>query len=184
MQRLKTSYHSTIKTELLKELGVGNLLSVPRLLKVVLNIGVGQIRQDQRRLERIGEVLATISGQKAVVRSAKKSIASFKLRAGEPIGYSLTLRGQRMYDFIERFLRVVLPRVRDFRGIPLSSIDRQGNLTIGLAEMSVFPELDHEQMDIAPGIEITFVTQSRNREHGQKLLEKIGVPFAREQTKE
>lgn len=179
MERLKAIYETSIKTQLMSELGLANPHEVPRILKVVVNIGVGQLRQDQKRLEKVGEILAILCGQKAVIRPAKKSVASFKLRAGEPIGYSLTLRGQRMYDFIERFLRIVLPRVRDFRGIPLTSLDRQGNVTIGLDEMSVFPELEHDQIDIAPGIEITFVTTARNQAAGQKLLEKIGIPFAK-----
>lgn len=180
MDRLANVYTREVRPALQSELGISNVMAVPRITKVTVNVGLNQAREDQKKIENIQRVVAIVTGQKPSLRRARKSIASFKLRAGEPVGLALTLRGQRMYDFLERLMRVALPRVRDFRGISRSSMDQRGNLTIGMREMSVFPEIGYEDADIVSGLEVTIVTTARTAEAGAKLLKALGVPLAAE----
>lgn len=177
MDRLQTLYKQSIRQDLGKELAIGNLHAVPRVTKMMINVGLNLSRTDAKKITQIERVIATIAGQKPSLRRARKAISSFKLRAGDPVALSLTLRGQRMYDFLERLVRVVLPRVRDFRGIPRKSFDGRGNLSIGLREMSVFPEIKYEDIDILHGIEITIVTTATSDDQGAKLLRALGMPL-------
>lgn len=156
-----------------------NPMAKPRLVKVVLNVGVKEALTDKKVLDEVGEQLAAISGQKPAVRVARKSIAAFKLRAGQPIGMMVTLRGQRMRDFVQKLVTIVLPRVRDFHGVPLSGFDGQGNYTLGLKEQIVFPEIDYGKIDKIRGLEITLVTTAKSNEEGRALLEELGMPFAK-----
>ncbi len=179
MDRLIDIYKTTLQSQIMTELSIKNIHDVPRLEKVVVNIGLGDARGDQKKVDKISKILMTVTGQKPTMRKARKSIAGFKLRAGEVVGLSLTLRGKRMYDFIERVIRIVLPRVRDFHGIARKSLDGKGNLTIGLKEMSVFPEIRYEDLDVAHGMELTIVTTAKTDESGEKLLAGFGIPFAK-----
>ncbi len=180
MDRLVDIYNKEVRPALGTELGIKNVMAVPRIEKVTVNVGLNQARSDQKKVANIERVVAIITGQKPSLRRARKSIASFKLRAGEPVGLALTLRGKRMYDFLERLMRIALPRVRDFRGISRSSIDQQGNLTIGMREMSVFPEIGYEDAEVVSGLEVTIVTTARDAAAGAKLLKALGTPLAGE----
>lgn len=159
-----------------KMFGFSNALKAPKITKVAVNVGVGRIK-DENQLKEIQRILSLVTGQKAVPRKAKKAIASFKTRVGMVIGYSVTLRGKRMYDFLDRFISVALPRTRDFRGIPLQSFDSRGNLTVGIKEHIVFPELIGEDVRFIFGLEVTITTTSKKREHGIELLRSIGFPI-------
>lgn len=179
MERLQEYYLKTIRPELASELKISNLLAVPRITKILVNLGLGQVRNDEKKIATLERALATITGQKPVRRLARKSVASFKLRQGDVVALSLTLRGSRMYDFLERLIRIALPRVRDFRGIPETSFDGHGNLTIGLRELGVFPEIRYEDVDLSHGLEITIVTTARTDAEGIALLRRLGLPLAR-----
>ena len=183
---LQKIYKNTVLKELSIELDNLNLMATPRLTKIVVNVGVGKIvnqrrgnsqaqKNDQEMLEDIVSGLAYISGQKPHIINAKKSIAGFKLREGMPTGLRVTLRGKRMYDFLARLIYVTLPRTRDFRGIPLTSLDKEGNLTIGIKESSIFPEL--QLSNFLWGLEVTLVTNTRTKEGAEKLFRKLGVPL-------
>ena len=177
--RLKELNKKIIK-ELEKELGRKNPMSLPKITRVVLNSGIGKYKDDKNLLESIQKDLTLISGQKPVLRHAKKSISNFKVREGEPIGISVTLRGDRMWQFMDKFFNVVLPRVRDFRGLSPKSFDGNGNYTVGLKEHAVFPEINPNTMDKVKSLEVTFVTSTRIDKEGRMLLEKLGMPFAKE----
>lgn len=170
-----------IKDDLKKELQLTNSMQVPRLTKIVLNIGLGEALLDHKIIEKVAYQLTLITGQKPQTTRARRSIASFKLRAGEVIGLKVTLRGKRMYDFFEKFVRVVLPRIRDFRGVSLTGFDGQGNYNLGLSEITVFPEIDYGKLDKTRGVEVTFVTSGGTDEGGKLLFTKLGMPFEKSQ---
>lgn len=180
MANLKDMYRNTVKPKLLEELGLKNPLAVPSLEKIVVSMGVGEAKDNPGVLEKVLVNLSALSGQKAVVTKAKKSVANFKLSKGQPIGAMVTLRGERMYEFLERLISVVLPKVRDFRGLSSDAFDSRGNYSLGLRELIIFPEVDYKNVDKARGLGITIVTDAKGREAGKKLLEMLGMPFRKE----
>ena len=177
--RLKAKYRDEVMPALKEHFGYANEMQVPRLEKVMLNIGLGEAIQNPRALEAAEKDLSAISGQHPVTTRAKKSVAAFRLRAGMPIGMMVTLRGRRMYDFFDKLVNVVLPRIRDFRGVSPDSFDGRGNYSLGLKEQLVFPEIEYDKIDKIRGLEITVVTTARTDDEGRKLLELLGVPFVR-----
>ena len=168
-----------IAPQLMSKLGNKNVMQVPKLSKVVLNISLGEAIQNPKALEAAGHDLAAISGQHPVITRAKKSIASFKLREGMPVGITVTLRGRRMYDFFDKLVNVVLPRIRDFQGTSRDSFDGEGNYTLGIKEQIVFPEIDYDKVDKLRGLQVTIVTTAASDEEGRLLLESLGMPFRR-----
>jgi large subunit ribosomal protein L5 len=179
MSRLEKQYLETIRPQLMKDLSIGNVWAAPRMKKVIVNIGVGEASQNIKLLDAAMAELAAITGQKPVMRRARKSIAAFKLREGQPVGCTVTLRGKRMYEFIDRLVNVALPRVRDFRGLPTRSFDGRGNYTMGLEDQLIFPEIDYSRVEQSRGMNITFVTSARDDQGARRLLELLGVPFRR-----
>lgn len=181
MPRLKALYKSQIKSDLKDKLKLNNINAVPRLEKIVLNVGVGKARDDKKHLEQAINTLTKITGQKPIAVKAKKSIAGFKIRAGQQyIGVKVTLRGHMMYEFMERLIDISLPRVRDFRGVSNKSFDKSGNYSLGIVEQSIFPELTYEDTATLHGLQITFVIDSVNKESSKALLESFGMPFAKD----
>lgn len=174
---LKERYSEQIVPQLMQEFGYSNIMQVPRVQKVVVNIGAGEALQNPKAMDAATRDLATITGQKPVITRAKKSIASFKLREGNPIGVKVTLRGPRMWDFLERLMRVALPRTRDFRGVPRDAFDGRGNYTLGLKEQLIFPEIDYDKIDRVRGMEITVVTSAPTDQEARRLLALMGMPF-------
>ena len=179
MPRLKEKYRREVVPALMKEFGYRNVMEVPRLEKIVVNVGVGEALQNAKALDHAVQDIATITGQRPIVTRAKKSIAGFKLRAGNPIGVMVTLRGQRMYDFFERLVHVAMPRRRDFRGVSPDAFDGRGNYTVGLREQLVWPEIDYDSIDKVRGMGITIVTTAKTDEEARRLLELMGMPFRR-----
>ena len=179
MPRLKDRYRKEIVPALMEEFGYRNVMEVPHLKKIVVNIGMGEALQDVKALDAATRDIATITGQKPIITRAKKSIAGFKLREGNPIGVKVTLRGNRMYDFLDRMCNVALPRRRDFRGISPDSFDGRGNYTLGFKEQLVWPEVDYDSIDKIRGMEVTIVTTARTDEEGRRLLQLFGMPFRR-----
>jgi large subunit ribosomal protein L5 len=175
--RNKESYYNEIRPRLMKERSYPNVMAVPRLLKVIVNMGVGEATQNIKVLDSAVEELGLITGQKAAIRRAKKSVASFRLREGMPIAAAVTLRGDRMYEFVDRLCNVALPRVRDFRGLPTSSFDGRGNYTLGLKDQIIFPEVDYAKVEKLRGMNVTFVTTARTDEESKLLLASLGMPF-------
>lgn len=175
--RLRVKYQKEIRAALQKELGVANVMAVPKLEKVVVNMGVGEATQNAKVLDPAVLELGQITGQKPVVTKAKKSIAAFKVREGMPIGCMVTLRGDRMYEFLDRLINIALPRVRDFRGVPTRSFDGRGNYTLGLRDQLIFPEIDYAKVEHTKGMNITVVTTADNDEHARALLKALGMPF-------
>ena len=175
--RLRHKYLQELRPALQKELGLANVMAVPRLEKVVINMGVGEATQNAKVLDPAVAELAQITGQNPVVTKAKKSIAAFKVREGQPIGCMVTLRGDRMYEFLDRLLNVALPRVRDFRGVPTRSFDGRGNYTLGLKDQLIFPEIDYSKVEHQKGMNITIVTTATSDEHSRALLKALGMPF-------
>ena len=176
--RLKERYQKEIAPELMKEFGHGNAMEIPKIEKVVVNMGVGQATQDPRLIEAAAAELAQITGQKASIRKAKKSVSNFKLRAGVNIGCMVTLRGDRMYEFIDRLLNIAMPRIRDFRGISPKGFDAFGNFTLGLRDQTIFPEIDLDQVANVRGMNVTFViSNSKSADESRELLRKMGMPF-------
>jgi large subunit ribosomal protein L5 len=175
--RLKERYNSELREQLRRELGLKNIMEAPRPVKVVVNMGVGEASRDAKLLEGAVKDLATISGQKPTLRRARKSIATFKIRQGMPIGAAVTIRGDRMWDFLDRLLAVVLPRIRDFRGLNPQSFDGSGNYSLGLTEQLVFPEISYDDVDRTRGMDITIVTTARSDQEGRALLAALGMPF-------
>ena len=180
MSRLKERYKEEIIPNLMKLYGYKNSMQVPKLDKVVLNIGVGEATQNAKALEAAEKDLASISGQHPVITRAKKSIAAFRLRAGMPIGLKVTLRGERMYDFFDKLVNAVLPRMREFQGVPRNSFDSRGNYTLGLKDQIFFPEVDYDKIDKVRGLEVSIITTANTDEEGRHLLELLGLPFTRE----
>jgi large subunit ribosomal protein L5 len=177
--RLKDRYQKEIVPALRKEFGYRNVMQVPRIEKVVVNIGLGEAIQNAKALDAAVKDVSTITGQKPIITRAKKSIATFKLRTGMPIGVKVTLRGQRMYDFLDRLCNVALPRTRDFRGIPRDSFDGRGNYTLGLKEQLIWPEIDYNTIDKIRGMEISIITSAHTDEEARRLLQLLGMPFRR-----
>ena len=177
--RLKEQYQKEVRQKLQSEFGIKNVMAVPKLEKVVLNMGVGEAIANSKVLDSAVDELATIAGQKPVIRKAKKSIASFKLRAGVPIGTSVTLRGEKMYEFLDRLINIALPRVRDFRGVPTRSFDGRGNYTLGIRDHFIFPEIDPVKVDKSKGMNITIVTTAKTDEQARALLRELGMPFGK-----
>jgi large subunit ribosomal protein L5 len=175
--QLQQRYRENVVPELMKEFGYENVMQVPRLTRVVVNIGLGEALQNAKALDAAVGDLALITGQKPIVTKAKKSIAQFRLRAGNPVGAKVTLRGERMWDFLERLTTIALPRIRDFRGVPSKSFDGRGNYSLGLREQLAFPEIDYDKVDRVRGLEISIVTTARTDEESKRLLEMIGMPF-------
>jgi large subunit ribosomal protein L5 len=174
---LRRRYHEDVAPALQREFGYANPMQIPRVDKVVVNIGLGEAILNAKAIDAATGDLATITGQKPIVTRAKRSIAQFRLRAGMPIGAKVTLRGQRMYDFLERTLNLALPRIRDFRGIPTRSFDGRGNFSLGLHEQLVFPEIDYDSIDRLRGLEVSIITTASTDEEGRKLLQLMGMPF-------
>jgi large subunit ribosomal protein L5 len=178
--RLKERYDSEIRAQLKDSLGLSNIMEVPRLEKIVLNMGVGAATDQARLLEGAITDLGIITGQKPLTTRAKKSIASFKLREGNAIGAKVTLRGARMWEFLDRLISLAIPRIRDFRGLPTDSFDGRGNYTFGVTEQLIFPEIDYDKVDVTRGMDITIVTTARTNAEGKALLDAFGFPFKRE----
>jgi large subunit ribosomal protein L5 len=176
--RLRTKYDQEIRAALKEQLGLANIMQVPRLEKIVLNMGVGKATQQPSLLEGAVRDLEQITGQKPLVTKAKKSIASFKLREGNSIGAKVTLRGDRMWEFLDRLIALAIPRVRDFRGLP-TKFDGRGNYTFGITEQTIFPEIDYDKVDVPRGMDITFVTTATTDDEGRALLDAFGFPFRR-----
>ena len=177
MGTLKEQYQSELRAELQKSLGIKNSMEIPRIEKIVLNMGLGDAVQNPKIVEKAAQELTLISGQKAVVTRAKKSIATFKLRAGMPIGARVTLRQDRMYDFLSKLINIALPRVRDFRGVSAKGFDGRGNFSMGISEHIIFPEIDYDKIDQIRGLNVTIVTTAKTDSHARALLDAIGMPF-------
>jgi len=177
--RLKERYENEVVPALMKEFGYENIMEVPRIKKVTINMGLGEAVQEPKVIDRAMEDLALIAGQRPYVRKAKKSIAAFKLRKGMPIGVAVTLRKERMWDFMDRLVNLALPRVRDFKGVSDSSFDGQGNYTLGLREQIIFHEIDYDKVDKVRGLSVTVVTTAKTDEEARALLAKLGMPFVR-----
>ncbi len=180
MTKLLEKYQKDILPELQKALGIKNPMAAPALQKIVINVSAKEMLTDSKVIDKISEQLGLISGQKPTLRRAKKAIAAFKLREQDPVGLAVTLRGKRMYDFLEKLVTIVLPRVRDFRGVSLKAFDGRGGYTLGLSEQIVFPEIDYDKIDKVRGLEVSIVTSAQNKEATKKLLELLGMPFAKE----
>ena len=177
MARLLDRYQKEITPALEKKLGRTNRLSLPRLEKIVVNMGVGKALQEKNRMEQAAEQLAQITGQKALITKAKKAVSGFRLRENNPIGCKVTLRGRRMYEFLDRLISIALPRIRDFRGVNPKSFDGHGNYSLGLAEQLVFPEIDPDKVTFTQGMDVTFVTTTNNDDEARELLQAFGMPF-------
>ena len=178
MARLKEKYVNEVAPALMSKFGYKSVMQIPKLDKVVINVGCGDAKDNVKMMDAILSDLAQITGQKAVVCRAKKSVANFKLREGMPIGAKVTLRGERMYEFVDRFFNVALPRVRDFRGINGNSFDGRGNYACGVKEQLIFPEIDYDKIDAVRGMDICFVTTAKTDEEAKALLSAMGAPFA------
>ena len=177
MSRLRERYEKEVIPALKKEFGYGNVMAVPKIEKVVVNMGLGEATSNVKIIEVGTDELARITGQKPVTRRAKKSIAAFKVRKGQPIATSVTLRGERMYEFLDRLMSIALPRVRDFRGVSPRGFDGRGNYTLGLKDQLLFPEIDYMKVDKARGMNISVVTTAKTDEESRKLLQLLGMPF-------
>ena len=177
MIALKEHYHKTVVPELKKTLSLSSAMAVPTITKVTLNMGVGEVLQDKKVLEKASEDMALISGQKPLITKVRKSVANFKIRDGMPIGCKVTLRGDMMYDFLQRLLGVAIPRERDFRGLDISSFDGRGNYAIGIREHIIFPEIDYDKVDKARGMDISISTSALNDQEGEMLLKAMKFPF-------
>ncbi len=179
MYQLQERYQKEVRDQLMKDFELANVMQVPRVEKVVVNVGVGsETQSDSKALDAAVSDMTIITGQKPIIAKARKSIANFKLRENKPIGVKVTLRGQRMWAFLDRLMNVALPRVRDFRGVPSEAFDGRGNYTLGLREQLVFPEIEYDKIDKVRGMEITVVTSAPNDEQGRRLLQLLGMPFA------
>ncbi len=177
MTRLRERYQTDVVPALRKEFGYGNVMAIPKLSKVVVNMGLGEATQNVKLIESAADELARVAGQRPVTRRARKSIAQFKLRQGMPIGSSVTLRGERMYEFLDRLISVALPRVRDFRGISPTGFDGRGNYTLGLRDQLIFPEIDYMRVEATRGMNVSVVTTAKTDEEARRLLQLLGMPF-------
>ena len=181
MSRLKDLYMDEIREQMMKKFGYKNIMQVPKLDKIVVNMGIGEARENEKILDAAARDMAIITGQKPVITKAKKSIANFKIREGMPIGCKVTLRGDRMYEFLDRLVNLALPRVRDFRGVNPNSFDGRGNYALGIKEQLIFPEIEYDQIDKVRGMDIIFTTTANTDEEARELLRLFNMPFAREQ---
>ena len=179
MSRLKELYLNEIRDEMQKKFEYNNVMEIPKLDKIVINMGVGEAKENAKILDTAVKDLETITGQKAVVTRAKNSVANFKLREGQPIGCKVTLRGERMYEFLDRLVNLALPRVRDFRGVNPNSFDGRGNYALGIKEQIIFPEIEYDKVDKVRGMDIIFVTTANTDEEARELLAKFNMPFAK-----
>ena len=179
MSTMKTYYKETVAPALFKKFGYKSVMETPKLDKIVINVGCGEAKDDQKKIDAIMGDLSQITGQKPVICRAKKAIANFKLRVGNIIGVKVTLRGEVMYEFLDRFFNIALPRVRDFRGINPNSFDGRGNYSVGIKEQLIFPEIDYEKIDAIRGMDINFVTTAKTDEEAKELLTLMGAPFAK-----
>ncbi len=179
MSRLQETYKNDIVPALMKKFGYKNIMQAPKLDKIVINMGVGEAKENAKVLEQAVKDLETITGQKAVITKAKKSVANFKVREGMAIGCKVTLRGERMYEFADRLINLALPRVRDFRGVKSNSFDGRGNYAMGVREQLIFPEIEYDKIDKVRGMDIIFVTTARTDEEARELLTQFGMPFAK-----
>jgi large subunit ribosomal protein L5 len=178
--RLKTRYYEEIRPALIERFGYSTPMQAPRILKITLNMGVGDAKQDSKVLDAAAEQLGTIAGQRPSVRRARKSIAQFKVREGMPVGVSVTLRRERAYEFLDRLMSVAIPRIRDFRGLRPTSFDGRGNYSMGVREQIIFPEIDYDQIDAVRGLDVTITTTAQTDAEAYALLEAFGMPFSRE----
>lgn len=179
MSRLKSKYQDEIVDAMIKKFGYKNIMEVPKLDKIVVNMGVGEAKENAKLLEAAVKDLETITGQKAVTTKAKNSVANFKIREGMPIGCKVTLRGEKMYEFLDRLVNLALPRVRDFRGINPNAFDGRGNYALGIKEQLIFPEIEYDKVDKVRGMDVIFVTTAKTDEEGRELLTQFGMPFAK-----
>ena len=179
MNRLRDKYTDEVRDALMKEFGYSSVMQVPRLEKIVLNMGIGNVRENTKAVDSAVRDLSTISGQKAIVTYARKSVANFRLREGMPNGVKVTIRGDRMYHFLDKLISIALPRVRDFRGVNPNSFDGRGNYSLGAREQLIFPEVDYDSIDKISGLDITIVTTAETDEEGMALLKALGMPFRR-----
>ena len=179
MSRLKEQYQNEIVDALIKKFGYKNIMEVPKLDKVVINMGVGEAKENHKLLESAIADMETITGQKAVTTKAKKSVANFKIREGMPIGCKVTLRGEKMYEFVDRLINLALPRVRDFRGVNPNAFDGRGNYALGLKEQLIFPEIEYDKVDKVRGMDVIFVTTAKTDEEARELLKQFNMPFAK-----
>jgi large subunit ribosomal protein L5 len=177
--RLKQLYREQVVPALMREFGYRNVMEVPRLVKISVNVGLGEAVQNPKGVEAATNDIALITGQKPVVTRAKKSIAAFKVRRGMPIGVTVTLRGDRMWEFLDRLINAALPRIRDFPGVPPDSFDGRGNYSLGIREQIIFPEIEYDKIDKVRGLQVNIITTARTDEEGKRLLELLGMPFAR-----
>jgi len=184
MARLKELYEKEIMTELMQEFKYKNKMEVPKLEKIVINVGMGEMAHQKDLIEPIRDELAVITGQRPVLTRSKKSISNFKIRDGAPVGYKVTLRKELMYEFLDRLINFVIPRIRDFRGVSRTAFDGNGNYTLGIKEQTIFPELELDKIPIAHGMDISFVTTAATREESMGLLKGFGMPFAKKRTEE
>ena len=179
MSRLKETYLNEIRDEMMKKFEYKSEMEIPKLDKIVINMGVGEAKENSKILDTAIKDLETIAGQKAVVTKAKKSVANFKLREGQPIGAKVTLRGERMYEFLDRLVNLALPRVRDFRGVNPNSFDGRGNYALGIKEQIIFPEIEYDKVDKVRGMDVIFVTTAKSEEEARELLALFNMPFAK-----
>ena len=179
MARMKDFYKAEVAPALMKKFGYKSVMQIPKLDKIVINVGAGEAKENAKAIDSISGDLAKITGQKPVVCKAKKSVANFKLREGMPIGVKVTLRGERMYEFLDRLFNVALPRVRDFRGISADSFDGRGNYALGVKEQLIFPEIEYDKIDKIRGMDVVICTTAKTDEEARVLLEQVGAPFAR-----
>lgn len=177
LPRLKARYNNTVKAQLAKDLGINNEMQIPKLEKIVINVGIGEAGKNAKLLESVVEEIGLITGQRPVIRRAKKAISNFGLRENMPVGVSVTMRRERMWEFLDRFINVAVPRIRDFRGLPSKSFDGRGNFTIGVREQLIFPEIDYDKVQKIHGMDITFVTSAKRDDQGMALLRELGMPF-------
>ena len=177
--RMKQRYRDEIVPTLMREFGYANAMQVPRVEKVVVNIGLGEAIQNAKALDAASEDVSTITGQKPVITRAKRSIANFKIREGNPIGLMVTVRGDRMWEFLDRLLNAALPRIRDFRGVSPKAFDGRGNFSLGIREQLIFPEIEYDKVDRVRGLQVNIITTARSDEEGARLLELLGMPFSR-----
>jgi len=177
MPELYEQYKKEIVPLLMKEFGYKTPMAVPRIEKIILNVGLGEAVSDKSVIDKVISYMAIITGQKGIPTRAKKSIAGFKLTAGQPIGVKVTLRRKRMYDFLQKLIKIVLPRTRDFKGVSLKCLDEHGNCSLGFSEQLIFPEIEYEKIDKVRGLEVSIITSARNKKEGKRLLELLGMPF-------
>ncbi|MFH1797838.1 MAG: 50S ribosomal protein L5 [Candidatus Omnitrophota bacterium] len=182
MARLKEKYQEEIIPALMKKFGYGNKMDVPRLKKIVVNVGMGEMANQKDLIDPLREEIALLTGQRPALTKSKKSISNFKIRAGAPVGYKVTLRKVRMYEFLDRLVNFVIPRIRDFRGVSRAAFDKNGNYTLGIKEQTIFPELELDKVKVTHGMDICFVMSSNKKEQSMSLLEKFGMPFEKQKT--